>query len=186
MSHRIVVGGTTNCGKSTLAASIFRQLETSGERIGIYEIDTFSDTLPCILGVKPWSERKKRPAGNWKDPLIDVRLKEFADDPHQVVLGDLPGIIDGLLVRLVSEATGALVVSKDLDTLIQWENFFSQQNIPVLIRVVSYLDTMPYVPGRPDIIYVKGLCREVHHNGDVTRVVDRLREVCHLPALATM
>ena len=174
MPNYIVVGGTRNCGKSTLAASLYVQFKGTGESVGLYEVDTFSDTIPCILGIKPWSERKKRPHGNWNDPLIDVRIREFASDRSELVLGDLPGIIDGLLERMVVPATGAIVIGKDYETLREWERFFESQSIPVLVRIISYLGTPPEIP-KEEVIFVGNLNRHVHLDGEVRQVAERLR-----------
>lgn len=176
MPQRVVIGGVSNCGTSTLAASVFRQLEELGVSVSLYEIDTFSDTIPCILGVKPWSERKKRPWGNWSDPEIYKRLKEFSEDEHGLVIGDLPGVIDDLLVKLVAPATAAIAMGKDEETLGEWEKFFCNQGIPVILRVISYLGVLPKLSPGSDVILVGNLCREVHMDGEVRVVADRLRQ----------
>ena len=87
MAIRIVVGGQMNSGKSTLVASIYKHLQASGLNVGMHELDVFSDTLPCILGSKPWSLRDKRESGRWQNDAIDHRLCEFAADRNM----DSPG-----------------------------------------------------------------------------------------------
>lgn len=174
MSNHVVIGGPRNSGKSTLAASLYTQLTAMGLDIGLHEIDTFSDTLPCILGIKPWEQRKKRRAGDWTDPLIDVRLKEFATDQRALVLGDLPGVIDGLLEKLVKPATHAVIVAKDWVTLLEWQEFFTNRKIPVVLQVVSHLGQPPLIPSSLDVVYVQDLNRQIHFDGEVSHVTKRI------------
>lgn len=179
MPNRIVIGGPMNCGKSTLAASIYCRLKTIGIGVGIHEIDVFSDTIPCILGIKPWEQRQKRRSDNWEDPFIKERLSNFSKDKNFIVLGDLPGRIDGLLKRMVKPATAAIAMGKDQKSLQEMISFFNSQRIPVILKVVSLLDCgiLPQV-SFPDIIFIRNLKREILQNDEICHVVNKLLASC--------
>jgi hypothetical protein len=177
MPNRIVIGGPHNCGKSTLAASIYRKLQHLSVSAGIHEIDVFSDTIPCILGIKPWEKRQKRRGGNWKDPLIDKRINDFAKDKSNMVIGDLPGIIDGLLEKMVKPATAAIVVGKSCKTFREWLDFFERQSIPVIIKIASYIgegNNWHFEKAFPDALPVGNMNRRVLCNNEICVVVRRL------------
>lgn len=179
MSNRIVIGGPMNCGKSTLAASIYCRLKIIGVGAGLYEIDVFSDTIPCILGIKPWEQRQKRPSGNWEDPLIGQRLDDFSKDKNFIILGDLPGRIDGLLEKMVQPATAAIAMGKDQGSLQRMLDFFDYQKIPVILKIISLIgdDALPQI-SFPDIIFVRNLKRKVLQNGEISQVINRLLALC--------
>src|SRR3990167_7697026 len=146
MPMRIVVGGPRGCGKSTLVASMFSHLEATCANVGVHEIDVYSDTINCILGRKPWTERKKRVKA-WFDPTIKRRIGEFVADQSRLVLGDLPGkITNPFLHKMVEPAHRAVIVAKDYEELEQWERFFSKQGIPVILRVMSCVHDRPSLP----------------------------------------
>jgi len=181
MSNRIVIGGPKNCGKSTLAASIYNRLKDLSVSVGIYEIDVFSDTIPCILGIKPWVQRQKRESGNWRDPLIDLRLDDFSRDGSHIVLGDLPGIIDELLKKMVLFATAAIAIGKNEETLEEWLDFFNRQSIPVILRIGSYLgEGCGWMPRKalPDFFHVGNMNRQVLRNEEIYTVVNWLLGLC--------
>jgi hypothetical protein len=171
MPFRIAIGGSPNNGKSTLAASLYVQLAARGLSVGLHEVDVYSDTLPCILGHKPWEKRRKRSRA-WSWPTVEGGIQRFVDDQHDVVLGDLPGRIEGVFIsQMASPAHAAIVVAKNPDAFLLWEQFFTERHIPILFYVVSHLGQIPLpLPpyNRNNVLYVGGLKREVHNNGDVS------------------
>jgi len=179
MSNRVVIGGPMNCGKSTLAASIYCRLKIIGISVGIYEIDVFSDTIPCILGIKPWEQRQKRKSGNWDDPLINERLNDFSKDENFIVLGDLPGPIDALLERMVVSATAAIAIGKNQETLQEIVSFFNSQGIPVILKIISLLDdgNLP-LTAFSDVLFIRNLKRKVLQNDEICQVVNQLLILC--------
>ena len=179
MPMRIVIGGPRGCGKSTLVASMFSHLESTGANVGVHEIDVYSDTINCILGRKPWTERKKR-VKVWFDPTIKRRIGEFVADQSRLVLGDLPGkITNPFLHKMVEPAHRAVIVAKDYEGLEQWEQFFAKQGIPVTLRVMSCVSDRPRLPpAAPDMVFVYGLDRTVQHSA----VVCSLAEILYEPA----
>lgn len=175
MPMRIVVGGPRGCGKSTLVASLFSHLEATGANVGVHEIDVYSDTINCILERKPWTERKKRVKA-WFDPTIKRRIGEFADDGHDLVLGDLPGkITNPFLSKMVGPADSAVVVAKDWDGMEAWQRFFARQNIPVVTRVMSCVESPPAIPlTAPTVTFVFGLNRTVLRTPEIRSLATQL------------
>lgn len=177
MSTHIVIGGPSNAGKSTLTASLYTQLLNLGMSVGIHEVDVYSDTIPCILGQKPWEKRRKRKQVRFR--TVEKRVQEFASDLRDIVLGDLPGRIDGrYLDDMVVPADCAIVVAKDWGTLDEWEEFFVKKSIPIILRVVSHLGQLPLIPPTRDVLHVKGLKRQIHLNGEVSHVAKHLTRFC--------
>ena len=162
MPWHVVVGGPANCGKSTLVASAYSLLHNNGESVGLHEIDVYSDTIHCILGHKPWTERRKRKQCHF-NPTIKRRIDEFACDSAELVLGDLPGkLTNQFLPKMVEPADAAVVVAKDWNGMEQWQEFFAKQHVPVMARVMSCLETPPAIPlSAPTVHFVFGLDRTV-------------------------
>lgn len=174
MSIRIVIGGIANCGKSTLTASIYREMQTRGISAGIHELDVFENTLPYILGVESWEQRIKVKSGDWSNPRISQAINAFTRDENHFVLGDLTGIIDGLLEKMVENADSAIVIGKDQQSLQDWLEFFNSQKIPVIIKVISYIgDVLPRDPVG-DVIFVGNLKRKVLQNDEICQIVDSI------------
>ncbi|OGZ63210.1 MAG: hypothetical protein A2998_03230 [Candidatus Staskawiczbacteria bacterium RIFCSPLOWO2_01_FULL_37_25b] len=174
MPTRIVVGGVANCGKSTLTASIYREMQARGINVGIHELDVFENTIPYILGIESWGQRIKVKSGDWANPRISQAITAFIRDKRHFVLGDLTGIIDGLLEKMVERADSAIAIGKDQQSLQNWLNFFKSQKIPVIIKVISYVsDVLPRCSFE-DVIFVGNLKREVLQNSEIYEVVNRL------------
>lgn len=185
MPTRIVIGGPANCGKSTLTASLYRQLQNLGVSVGIHELDVYSDTHSCILGLKPWEKRKKRKRA-WFNPTISRQILGFANDEREIVIGDLPGKVEShYLDEIVAPADQAIVVAKDWAGLVEWQEFFERQKLPVFLKVISHLGQLPMIPPHVDAVYVQGLCRQIHLNGEVRSVAERIAQFCREPVLAT-
>ncbi len=175
MSIRIVVGGIPNCGKSTLTASIYREMQGRGIDVGVHELDVFQNTLPCILGLESWNCRPMVEKGDWTNPLIGQAIDAFARDERRFVLGDLTGIIDSLVEKMVELADSAIVVGKNLSDFACWLNFFASQKISVIAKVVSCTDG-PAIHGTNvgDFISVRDLQRKVLQNNGIRGIVDLL------------
>ncbi len=184
MPTRIAIGGDSNCGKSTLVASIYKHLTQLNEvSVGIHEIDVYSDTIPCILGIKPWEKRKKRVKA-WFNPTISRRIWEFQYDTKDIVLGDLPGkITNPNIKKMIAPATAAIVVGKNPDGFMQWNKLFTSQGIPVLFNVMSYRDQLP-LPLRNGIpiYYVNDLNRKLLSNAEIHRVANEISSHCRIPS----
>ncbi|MDP2741217.1 MAG: hypothetical protein Q8O66_00825 [bacterium] len=175
MSIRIVIGGVANCGKSTLTASIYTEVRARGISVGIHELDVFENTIPYILGIESWEQRIKVKSGDWSNPRINWAIDDFIKDESRFVLGDLTGIIDSLLEKMVKNADSAIVIGKDQQSLQKWLRFFDSQNIPVIIKIISCIngDILPQIFS-PDIIFVKNLKRKVLQNDEIRKVVNIL------------
>ena len=173
MARRIVIGGPINCGKSTLAASIYRCLQTITPNVGICELDVFSDTIPCILGQKPWEKRQKREHGHWQNFGIDQALEIFSADKRLIVLGDLPGVIDGALERMIAPAGEVIVLGKSEEEIREWSEFFRSKNIPTVLKVLSYVGANP-PPLSSGIVAVGNLNRKVVLNKQIVRLVSEI------------
>ena len=78
MPIHIVIGGVANCGKSTLTASIYKEMQRRRIDVGVHELDVFQNTLPCILGLENWDNRPMVEKGDWKNPLIGRAIDTFA------------------------------------------------------------------------------------------------------------
>ena len=174
MPTRIVVGGVANCGKSTLTASIYREMQARGINVGIHELDVFENTIPYILGIESWGQRIKVKSGDWANPRISHAITAFIRDKRRFVLGDLTGIIDGLLKKMVEKADSAIAIGKDQQSLQDWLDFFKSQKIPVIVKVISYVgDVLPRCSFE-DIFFVGNLKREILQNSEIYEVVNRL------------
>jgi len=171
MSTHIVIGGPCNCGKSTLAVSLYKQLQALGVSVGIHEIDVYSDSHHCILGLKPWDRRRKRAHAEY-NPTIKKRVQEFTDDQRDIVIGDLPGRLGTpYLDKLLEPADQAIVVARDWEGLDMWDECFSVYKVPITLRVISHLGQLPLIPpSTRDVLYVRGLKRQIHLNGEVSEV----------------
>lgn len=156
---RVVIGGPRGSGKSTVSASTYVALKEKGGSVGIHEIDVYSDSLLCILGAKPWAQRKKRKWA-WFDPTIKKRIAEYEEDTHDIVLGDLPGkITNPFLSAMVAPAHAAIIVSRTIEDIAEWEAFFAKHNIPVVLRIFSVKDDIPEHLQKSDMVLIDGLDR---------------------------
>jgi energy-coupling factor transporter ATP-binding protein EcfA2 len=187
MSTHVVIGGPRGCGKSTLTASLFKQLEELGVGAGVHEIDVYSDTIPCILGLKPWEKRKKKKHA-WFTPTICRRIQEYANDKREIVLGDLPGkMTNQFLSRMVEPADRAIIVAKDWDSVDEWDTFFDKRNIPVALRVISYREQLPLLPPSiQNVYFVQNLDRKVLLNPEIQMIAQQLRSVCSQSTLSVL
>jgi len=168
---RIVIGGQANCGKSTLVASIHEYLRYLHISSSIHEIDVYSDTIPCILSQKPWSERKKKEKGSWQKEAISLALGEFHRDNGLIVLGDLPGFIDYTLEKMIEPADFAIVLGTGEDDIQEWANFFKLHGIPVILKVISQIDGDTNNVHPDNSIIVRNLNRKVLFNPEILSVV---------------
>lgn len=93
MTCRVLFGGMSSAGKSTLVCSLYEILDRWGVDVSSHELDIWSDTHDCILGYKPWEQRRKRggPAGDALHPEFVEAVRRFREDDKDVILGDLPG-----------------------------------------------------------------------------------------------
>jgi len=167
---RVTIGGPANSGKSTFAVSLSIALSNMGVDSGLHEIDVYSDTHQCIRGDKPWSARQKRvhfPNGDLGD--VEQVVERYRRDERTIVLGDLPGNIHNPhLALMVRHAHAAIILSKDVEGLNEWERFFEGRGIRVLIRVLSYLDShLPMATlGDENLFFVGGLNRKLQSENE--------------------
>ena len=157
MSCRILFGGMSTAGKSTLACSVYEVLIRRGLNVGLHELDIWSDTHDCILGAKPWEQRNKRggPSGDDLHPEFAVAVERFRADDSAVVIGDLPGRRNPSWDAAIGCADyAALIYRRQLtkdreeffaDHEVDWERQMEDWGIPVIARVQSLQ------PGEPDV-----------------------------------
>lgn len=149
MSCRIIFGGISNSGKSTLVCSVFELLRQWDLDIARHELDVWSDTHECILGYKPWSERRKRggPEGDHLHTEFAAEVGRFRTATQDIVLGDLPGRRNPSWETVAGSADGAIIVYRSplsvdgkaffADHEVDWERQMTEWGIPVIARVYS-------------------------------------------------
>lgn len=177
---RVVLGGPQGSGKTTVSASVYVALKERGVSIGIHEIDVYSDSLLCVLGKKPWTERKKRKWA-WFDPTIKNRITEYESDPSEIVLGDLPGkITNPFLPDMIKPAHAAIIVSRTIEGIAQWERFFNKHDVPVVLRVFSVKDDIPEELQGSDMVLIDGLDRLLipRENQKLEDIVTEILNAC--------
>lgn len=172
MSCRILFGGMSSAGKSTLACSVYEILTRRGLDVGLHELDIWSDTHDCILGKKPWEQRNKRggPSGDDLHPEFAVAVGEFQADDSTIVIGDLPGRRNPSWEAAVGCADYAVLVyrrplGKDEEEFfarheVNWELQMTEWEIPIIARIESLQDTQAY-PSGVNRIGVHGLDRQL-------------------------
>ncbi len=137
---RLLVGGPANSGKSTLCTTLYRLLQARSDvRVGLHEIDVYSDTHGPLLGLKPWSARQKQ----WHAglPEVEAAVQAYLADSAQIVLGDLPGNIHNPHLHvMMSCGTHAMYVGKSFDELSQWEQAFQDAGIRIDWRVQTKIN----------------------------------------------
>lgn len=143
--------------------------------VGIHELDVFENTIPYILGRETWEQRIQVKSGDWSNPRVNQAIEAFLKDKSQFVLGDLTGIIDSLLERMVRGSNSAIAIGKDQSSLEKWLSFFDSQGIPVLIKVVSYVDNlpMPEIVSK-DVVFVGNLKRKIIATDEIRKIVSIL------------
>jgi hypothetical protein len=174
---RVVIGGERGSGKSTFSASIYSHLLENGMDVNIHEVDVYSDTVGCILGRKEWSERRKRKHA-WFNPTIKRRIDEFNSDEHQLVLGDLPGkITNPFLSKMIAPAHAAVIVSKSMDGIVEWERYFARHGKTVLLCVQSFLAEPIKVEG--GVLPVWGLDRKIIRTPEIVAIAREIHARAH-------
>lgn len=184
MTTRIVFGGEAGSGKSTLAASVFKCLQTDNISVGLHEIDVYSDTIPCLLGAKEWSKRKKRKKA-WFEPTIRKAIEAFVADKNNLVLGDLPGkVTNPFIGKMIAPADLAIIVyRKGSRGFKDWQILFEKSGIPILTYVCSELNGQMELPFSPlpnsnkPLIYIEGLDRKIVINDDIKFLCQLLTKV---------
>lgn len=145
--------------------------------VGAHELDVFENTLPCILGFQKWKHRQKVMSGEWDDPRVGHAITTFENDGRRIVLGDLTGIMDALLERMVSCANLAVAMGRDYAGLCAWVDFFELRGIPVVQKIISFLDkNKPPKISLPEIMFIGGLKSRVLRNDNITRLSLKLLE----------
>lgn len=137
---RLLVGGPANSGKSTFCTTLYRILrERPGVSVGLHEIDVYSDTHNPLLGKKPWADRRK----NFGAVRADIirRVHEFATDPSDIVIGDLPGNINHQhLPIMMIGGTHGIFLGSTLDDYTKWLAAFETVGIQVCWKMVSVIN----------------------------------------------
>lgn len=184
MTYRILFGGMSSAGKSTLVCSVYDVLDSRGIAVDIHELDIWSDTHDCILEYKAWSRRRKRggPAGDDLHPEFAAAISRFtAPTEAKIVLGDLPGRRNPSWDAAADSADGAVLIFRHpqvedvkpffADNLVDWEPQMREWNVPVIARVQSLLPDQPTHPGRLTVRNLNRALisdrREVHDLADV-------------------
>ena len=195
MSCRILFGGMSSAGKSTLACSAYEILTRRGFSVGLHELDIWSDTHDYILGRKPWEQRHKRggPSGDDLHPEFVTAVERFRADDSAVVIGDLPGRDNPSWQAATGCADYAVLVyrrqlAKDgeeffADHEVDWERQMEDWGIPVIGRVQSLLPGQIDVSGT-DRFAVTGLDRSLLLDDDgllrLTTLITRFAETSEL------
>ncbi|MDP4038467.1 MAG: hypothetical protein Q8P54_00650 [bacterium] len=98
------------------------------------------------MGHKPWDKRKKKRHA-WLQ-TIERRVDEFASDPSELVIGDLPGKLSNPNMDLmVADADYSILVNrrplpedatrKHPQFIEEWEAYMAERSIPVIANVYS-------------------------------------------------
>lgn len=184
MALRILFGGISSAGKSTLACSVYQWMRVQGVDVGLYELDVWSDTHDCILGCKPWSERDNRsgPAGNYLHHEFAERVTRFRGASNDLVLGDLPGRRNPSWETVSGSADGGIIVErgplpKDREDFfarhqVDWESQLADWRVPVIVRVYSLGHGEPPPPRRICLGQLDR--RPVPHHPQVRNIGERL------------
>jgi hypothetical protein len=173
---RVLIGGTPNVGKSTLAASLFIELTRVGISTSLHEIDVFDNTVWSILGKQDFSTRPKVKSGDWENPKIKKVIHEFSVAKEKIVLGDLPGRVDECLNRMILNATAdsAIVVGKDCEGIKLWTDIFEEHCIRILFNVISYRQNLPHIQ---NALPASNLNRIVLQNSEISQIAQRIVEL---------
>lgn len=193
MPFRILIAGKRNSGKTTLACSLHAAFLAEGYSCEHFELDPYSETKDYILGLKPWSMRRKTlaPPREKFQVLNRMMLASTAD----YVIGDLPGRIHDKNRLLIQGADGVIFVDRsplqsdrphdptraewDAEhhdpTYAEWCRYFESAGVRILLRVFS-LREGERAPADGSIpIY--GLRRVLLHTADIAQLVANLRRV---------
>ncbi len=158
MNKKYLIGGPSNSGKSTFVLSLVEYLRSKGRTAEAIELDVWSNSYTAFRGEVPFATRPKRQGldWDWKTPL-DERIRSFNENQADIVFGDLPGKLDEAIAYMCSEsaADGALIISRTIDDLTKWRNFFMMRSVHVAHEFLTFLETPP-----PPIMLV-GMNREL-------------------------
>lgn len=156
MTTRIVVGGLRGAGKSVFTTSLYLCLQDRGVNVGLHEIDVYSDTHGPLLGQKSWEQRQGK-HHVWVR-TVERRVAEFAADPSDVVIGDLPGkLTNPNMPLMVKHADAAILIdrhpvlkdgtNKHHRTAQQWQQWLEARDVPVIAVVFSVLPQQGHPEG---------------------------------------
>lgn len=157
---RLLIGGPANSGKSTLCTSLFHILRDVPDlTVGIHEIDVYSDTHGPLLGLKPWSERKKNFHAGRSE--VDARMAEFLSDRADLVIGDLPGNIrNPHLPVMMAGGTHAMYVGRSFDEYEHWKEAFIRAKAHLQWTVLTAINGSPVMALPPHARLIRDLTRE--------------------------
>lgn len=148
MTTRLLIGGPSNSGKSTFVLSLVEYLRGAGLTANAHELDVWSNSYVAFRGEIPFEGRPKRQGldWDWQTPLKE-RLDAFNADDATFVFGDLPGKLDEAIAHTCANASahGALVISRKLDAIPEWETFFEKNGVPVLQSFLTFQDRPPVI-----------------------------------------
>lgn len=148
MTTRLLIGGPSNSGKSTFVLSLVEYLRGTGITANAHELDVWSNSYIAFRGEIPFEGRPKRQGldWDWQTPLKE-RIDAFNADVSDFVFGDLPGKLDEAIAHTCANvrADGALVISRKLDALAEWEDFFGKNGVPLIQSFLTFQDRPPVI-----------------------------------------
>jgi hypothetical protein len=148
MATRLLIGGPSNSGKSTFVLSLVDCLRMAGVTANAHELDVWSNSYVAFRGEVLFATRPKRQGldWDWQTPLKE-RIDAFNADDADFVFGDLPGKLDEAITHACMNVrvTGALVISRKLDAITEWEDFFGKNGVPVIQSFLTFQDRPPVI-----------------------------------------
>lgn len=139
---RIVIGGPSNSGKSTLAPVLRESLNLIGIHTYHHDYDPFSPTRDYVLKKISDKERINRKS-TITEKEASEKAKEFCNlgSDYDLVIGDLPGTTNPTTSILATGGTHAIILYSEekINEKDEWINLFNAQKIPIISILESNL-----------------------------------------------
>ena len=204
----VVIGGPPSAGKSTLAASLGKEIkrnldelksgEGGWERLSVESdcmtIDYGTPVTPTILKHGQAFDRAElgKLKKDWTPELADQALGDFIRKKQEcnLLFADLPGKVTPIAETLASAADYAITISQDWESMPEWRVFFGTMKLGLVSEVKSRPEGRPlpslvttYRPGS----YLSGRIVGVDRlNRSWDRFISWLAEILLFDILPTM